>query len=134
MASSHVRGLVAAAAAASLFMSSTAAFASDRLPAQAQVSPWATLTFLAGGAPAAAVCGATLAATQPTTGCVLPVVDAPPPPPVAPPGPLPPVVGLSPGYGITPLLAGLLAIVGGIGLFLLVKGHGNHGNQANSPG
>lgn len=129
MAGSHVRGLVAAAAAASLFMSSTAAVATTRLPAQQPISPWATLTFLAGGAPAAAVCGATVAAAQPTTGCVLPVLDATPPP-VGPPAPVP-LAGPEPSYGITPLLAGLIAVAAGIGLFLLVKDHHHH---ANSPG
>jgi hypothetical protein len=83
------------------------------------------LTFLTGGAPAAAVCGAAaVAATaaQPAgAGCVLPVLDTPPPPPVAEVPPPPP-----PGYGINPMLAGLIAIAAGIGLFLLVKNH-HHG-------
>jgi hypothetical protein len=129
MPGSHVRRLVAAAAGASLFLSPTGAIAAARLPAQ-QISPWATLSFLAGGASAAAVCGASVAATamQPTAGCVLPVLDAPPPS-VAPPAPV--LAGGPPpgGYGITPLLAGLLAVAGGIGLFLLVKDH----HHANSP-
>lgn len=129
MAGSHVRAVVASLAAASLFLSSTAVAAASPMPAVQQVSPWATLTFLSGGASAAAVCGAAgVTAAQPATGCVLPVVDvvpvaAVPPPPV-------PVAAAPVGYGITPLLAGLIAIAAGIGLFMLVKGN----NHSNSPG
>ena len=134
MAGSRLTGFVALIASGSLFLSSTAAQAADSIPSQ-QINPWATLTLLTGGAPAAAVCGAgavAAAALQPTTGCVLPVMDTPPPVPPPPPAPVPPVAAAGPGYGITPLLAGLVAIAAGIGLFLLVKNHHHH-NVAISP-
>jgi hypothetical protein len=104
--------------------------ASTPAPVQ-QVDPWAVLTAMSGGAPAAAMCGAAAAAAaQAPTGCVLPVVDvAPPPPPpaqVVEAVPPPPVAG---GVGINPLFIALLAIAAGVGIFLAVHNNGN----ANSP-
>jgi hypothetical protein len=109
-------------------LGSTAAVASAPAPVQ-QVDPWAVLTAMSGGAPAAVMCGAAAAAASAQTpgGCVLPVVDAPPPPvqtvEAVPP---PPVEG---GGGISPLFIALLAIAAGIGIFLAVNDSGN----ANSP-
>jgi hypothetical protein len=64
---------------------------------------------------------------------VLPVVDTPPPPvasaPPPPPLPPPPVEA---GYGITPLLLGLVAIAGAVAIFFAVHGH-NHHNVPISP-
>lgn len=120
----------------SLLVGSTAASATASVSAPQQISPWATLTLLAGGAPAAAVCGAaaTAAAAQTApTGCVLPAVDVPPPAPVAsapPPPPLPPPAA---GYGVTPLLLGLVAIAAAVGFWFAVKGNG-HNNAPISPG
>jgi hypothetical protein len=111
-----------------MILSSTAAVASAPAPVQ-QVDPWAVLTAMSGGAPAAAMCGAAAAAASAQTpgGCVLPVVDAPPPPvqtvEAVPP---PPVEG---GGGISPLFIALLAIAAGIGIFLAV----NDSGSANSP-
>jgi hypothetical protein len=122
------KGFVGVAIAGSMLASSTGAVASP------QISPWATLTVLSGGAPAAAVCGAAAAAAaaQPAGGCVLPVVDAPPPPPVASPGPPPPpLAAAGAGYGVTPLLLGLVAIAGAVAFLVSVKGNGH--KQANSP-
>jgi hypothetical protein len=129
---------IGALAASALFFSSTAVAAAGNAGAPQQISPWAALTVLSGGAPAAAVCGAAaVTAAQPApTGCVLPVMDAPPPPQAsAPPPPMPlPVEPAAAGYGISPLLASLAAVALGVGLFFLVKGH-HHGNaQPNSPG
>ena len=113
MAGKRLKGIVGVMVAGSMFASSTAAAASQ------QISPWATLTVLTGGAPAAAVCGAAagVAAAQPTSGCVLPVMDTPPPVANGPPPP-PPVAPLAAtaGYGITPLLLGLVAIAAAVGL------------------
>jgi hypothetical protein len=129
MGSHRLKGLLGAVAAGSLMLSSTAAMASTPAPVQ-QVDPWAVLTAMSGGAPAAAMCGAAAAAAaaQAPTGCVLPVLDAAPPPPppqtveVVP----PPPVG---GGGISPLFIALLAIAAGVGIFLAVNGNGS----ANSP-
>jgi hypothetical protein len=118
---------VGAVLAGSLLLSSTAAVAAAPAPVQ-QADPWAVLTAMSDGAPAAAMCGSSAAAAnaQATGGCVLPVTDAPPPVPVAETVP-PPVVGG--GAGINPLFIALIAIAAGIGIFLAVNNSGN----ANSP-
>lgn len=107
-------------------LGSTAAVAAAPTPVQ-QADPWAVLTAMSGGAPAAAMCGAAAgtASAQAPGGCVLPVTDAPPPPPVAEAVP-PPMVG---GGGISPLFIALLAIAAGVGIFLAVNNSGN----SNSP-
>jgi hypothetical protein len=89
-----------------------------------QADPWAVLTAMSGGAPAAAMCGsaAVAAAAQPAVGCVLPVTDAVPPPPA------PPPPAMVEGGGISPLLLGLLAIAAGVGIYLAVHNN-NHGNS-----
>jgi hypothetical protein len=129
MGSHRLKGLLGAVAAGSLMLSSTAAMASTPAPVQ-QVDPWAVLTAMSGGAPAAAMCGAAAAAAaaaQAPTGCVLPVLDvAPPPPPQTVEVVPPPPVG---GGGISPLFIALLAIAAGVGIFLAVNGNGH----ANSP-
>ena len=128
MVGRRMRGVLGAVVAGSLMLSSTAAFASA--PAPAQVDPWAVLTAMSGGAPAAAICGSSAAAAasaQGPGGCVLPVVDAAAPPPVAEAVP-PPVVG-GVGGEISPLFFALAAIAIGGGIYLLVSGNGH----ANSP-
>jgi hypothetical protein len=38
------------------------------------------------------------------------------------------------GYGFSPILAGLIAVVVGVGLFFAVRDHGNNNNRRpNSP-
>ena len=129
MASFGFKGVLAAVAAGSLMLSSTAAMAAAPAPVQ-QVDPWAVLTAMSGGAPAAAMCGAaaaTAANAQGPGGCVLPVTDAPlPPPQTVEAVPPPPMAG---GAGINPLFIALLAIAAGVGIFLAVNNSGN----ANSP-
>lgn len=130
MASKLVLG---AFVAGSLVFSSTAAGASA--PQVQQADPWAVLTAMSGGAPAAAMCGAAaaaVAAAQSPGGCVLPVLDAPPPPPAPAAGP-PPAAPLVPaasaaGIGISPLLISLVAIAAVVGVYLAVHNHG-HGNS-----
>jgi hypothetical protein len=128
MVAYRLKGILGAVAAGSMILSSTAAVASAPAPVQ-QVDPWAVLTAMSGGAPAAAMCGAAAAAASAQTpgGCVLPVVDAPPPPvqtvEAVPP---PPVEG---GAGISPLFIALLAIAAGIGIYLAVHDSG----RGNSP-
>src|SRR5438045_9605405 len=131
MASSRFRGVVGFLVAGSMVFCSTAAAASA--PAPQQVAPWAALTALTGGAPAAALCGsAAVVAQAPATGCVLPAVDVAPPvaqtaPP--PPIPVPPVEAPSEGFGVSPLLLALAAVAAGVGLYFLLRKH-----RANSPG
>jgi hypothetical protein len=128
MVGRRFKGVFGAVVAGSLILSSTAAVASAPAPVQ-KVDPWAVLTAMSGGAPAAAMCGSAAAAasSQAPGGCVLPVTDAPPPPPVAEavPPPLPPAAGM----GINPLFLALLAIAAGVGIFLAV----NNSGSANSP-
>ena len=131
MASHGFKGIMGACAAGALLFSSTSAIAATPAPAP-QVNPWAVLTAMSGGAPAAAMCGAAAvaAAAQAPGGCVLPALDvaaAPPPPePVA----VPPVDVAGPGLGISPVLLGLLALAAGVGLYLALR---NDDDEANSP-
>lgn len=123
MASRRLSGILGAVVASSLMLSSTAAVAAAQAPVQ-QADPWAVLTAMSQGAPAAAMCGSAAAAgAQGSAGCVLPVSDAPPPPAEVP----PPVVGG--GASINPLFIALIAIAAGVGIFLAVNNSGN----ANSP-
>jgi hypothetical protein len=122
------KGIVGALIAGSLLFSSSAAMAA---PTQApQADPWAVLTAMSSGAPAAAMCGSAAAATtaQAPGGCVLPVVDAPPPV-AAPAPPVEPVVATSEGIGVSPILIGLLAVAVGVGIYFAVRGNNNHGNS-----
>ena len=112
--------------AGSLFMSSTGAVAATAAAPVAQVNPWAALTAMSGGAPAAALCGAAAVAAVAQTaapGCVLPVVDAAPvasaPPPT--PVPVPPVEPIGGGFGIDPLLLALGALAAGALLYFVLK-------------
>jgi hypothetical protein len=131
MASRGFKRVLGGLAASSLMLSSTVAIASNPAPVP-QANPWAVLSALSGGAPAAAMCGAAAAAaasgTQSPTGCVLPVVDAapPPPPPAEAPPPIPAAVESG---GISPLILGLLAVAAGVGIYLAVHNH----HHANSP-
>jgi hypothetical protein len=135
MAHSRVRGVVGILVAGSMFVTSTGAAAATSLPAPPRISPWATLAGLTGGAPAAALCGsaaATAAAQAPAPGCVLPVVDTPPPVaqnPPPPPVPVPPVAGPAAGLGINPLYLALAAVAAGVGIYFLLKK-----KDATSPG
>ena len=125
--------LVGVLVAGSLMVSSTAAVAATTSTVP-QVSPWATLTALSGGAPAAALCGAaaaTAAAAQTAPGCVLPVNDVAAPVAAAPPAPVPvpPVEPVGGGLGINPLLLGLGALALGALIFFLVRN--NNDNEAS---
>ena len=126
----RMKVIVGALLAGSLMIGSTAAVAAVPLPA-AQPSPWAVLTIMSEGAPAAALCGAAAvaAAAQSPNGCVLPALDAPPVAQAAPPAPasVPPISAPSAsfGLGISPLLLGLLALAAGVGIYFAVHNHGN---------
>lgn len=125
-----VRNVIGGCIAASLVLSSTAASAAAAAPVR-EVDPWAVLTAMSGGAASAAMCGSAATTAAATTanqgpqGCVLPVVDVPPPAPGPLPGPpLPP-----PTAGISPLFLGLAAIAAVAGIYLAF----HLSNHANSP-
>jgi hypothetical protein len=130
-----VNRFVGVMVAGSLFFTSTAAVAATSAAPSTQINPWAALTAMTGGAPAAALCGAAAvaAAAQAPANCVLPVTDTPPPvaqsaPPA--PIPVPPVEPAGGGLAFDPLLLGLGALaIGALAYFLLRKHH----NGSNSP-
>jgi hypothetical protein len=125
--------VVAFMVAGSMFVSSTGAVAATTSTPQ-QIDPWAALSVLSAGAPAAALCGAAVTAAQaPGAGCVLPAVDAAPPVvQVAPPAPtpVPPVEPVGGGLGISPLWLALGAIAAGALIYFLVIRKHHH---ATSP-
>jgi hypothetical protein len=133
MRGSRVRPFVGFLAASSLLVSSTGAVAASSASAIPQINPWAALTAMSGGAPAAALCGgaaAVAAAAQaPAGGCVLPKVDAPLPPQTAGPPtpvPVPPVEPAGVGFGFDPLLLALGAVAAGVLIYFLVKKKHHH--------
>ena len=137
MAILRFKPAVALLVAGSMFVSSTgAAAATSSLPSSLQIDPWAALSVMSAGAPAAALCGTAAvaaAAAQPAAGCVLPVADVAPPvvqtaPP--PPTPVPPVESAGGGLGISPLLLALGAIAIGVAAYFLLRHHHKH---ATSP-
>ena len=124
----RVKGMVGLFVVGSLMFSSTAAAASAT--GSPQPNPWGVLSAMSGGAPAAAMCGAAVAAAaaQNPTGCVLPAIDSPPPvaqAAPAPPAPVPPIAAPSGAFAINPILLGLLALAAGVGIYFAVRHHGN---------
>jgi hypothetical protein len=133
------RRYMTAFVAASL-LASTAATAAPRT-----VDPLVALSVLgtsesraavcaAGAAQAAAAAGAAVAAQAGSPGCVLPVVDAAPLPPVAE-APPPPPLAAAPvvtggGIGALPLLIGLAAIVA---IAAVVLKHSDSDGEINLP-
>ena len=125
-----MRNLTVAVAALSMCASPTLASVSATSQVRAvpvqTISPMVALSIFGSQASAAALCGssattaASAAATAqtPAGGCVLPVVDAPPPPPFAEAAPLPPPSG---GFGLSPILLGLVTIGILVGAFLLFE-------------
>ena len=108
-----VRNLSAAVAA--LVMCSSPALASASVvTAPRAISPMVALSIFGSQASAAALCGssATIAATAqaPAGGCVLPVLDTPPPLPVVEPAPFVPAPVATSGFGLAPILLGLAGI------------------------
>lgn len=119
------RRILAALLSCALCFSSTAAGAATAIPTPA-ISPWVALSALSTPASATAVCAAGAAAVSaaqaPAPGCVLPVVDQPPPVPAAPivaPVGEPAVEGR--GIGLLPILAGL-AVIAGVAALILSGG------------
>lgn len=106
--------VVAFALCASPALASAAAVST---PAQT-ISPMVALSIFGSQASAAALCGSSATATAasavataqaPAGGCVLPVVDAPPPLPVVEAAPFVPAP-VGGGFGLTPILLGLAGI------------------------
>lgn len=134
MAILRFKPAMALLAAGSMLVSSTgAAAATNSLPSSQQIDPWAALSVMSAGAPAAALCGAAATVAQPAAGCVLPVADVAPPvvqtaPP--PPTPVPAVEPVGGGLGISPLLLALGAIAIGVAAYFLLRHHHHH---ATSP-
>ena len=137
MSLSRCQRLSAMVASASLLLTTPAGVA-VAAPSATSMSPWAALSALGTQASATALCGTTISAAAATAqaapaqpGCVLPLVDAPPPvvttpPPVA----VPPAVASGSGLGISPLLLGLgiLTVIG-----LLALAHGDDDEDSVSP-
>ena len=122
------RPFIGALIAGSMLASSGAAAAARSGAPAPQVNPWAALTAMSGGAPAATLCGtAVAAAAQAPGGCVLPVLDAAPPVvEAAPPTPVPvPAFAAPSSIGLSPILLGLAAVAAGVGLYFLLKDKGN---------
>jgi hypothetical protein len=125
MPSLRFKSMVGLMVAGSMIISSTGAVAASPSAISAQqIDPWATLSVMSAGAPAAALCGAAATAGQaPAAGCVLPAVDqvavaAGPPPPT----PVPAVEPVGGGLGISPLWLALGALALGAAVyFLLLK-------------
>jgi hypothetical protein len=133
--STRSRQFATALLCSALLISSSAANAS------ASISPWATLSAFgtqasrdaACSAGTAAAAGAAAAAQAGGSGCVLPVTDAAPPPPVAPEVPLPPPPVETGGIGISPLVLalGALALAGLI--YNVAKGDDDEGSPLSPP-
>ena len=124
MPSTRSRQFATALLCSALLISSSAANAS------ASISPWATLSAFgtqasrdaACSAGTAAAAGAAAAAQAGGSGCVLPVTDAAPPPPVE-----------TGGIGISPLVLalGALALAGLI--YIVAKGDDDEGSPLSPP-
>lgn len=125
--------LVGAAICAALCV--TPAMASAATPPVQSVNPMVAVSLLASPASAATLCGVQgAAATALGAGCVLPVTDLPPPvvQPAPPPPPPLPVAAAPAGFGIAPLLIGLLGVAALIAL-LALDGDDDDDDEAVSP-
>lgn len=133
MSSFRSKPIAAALFSAALLMSSTAAQASATVaPSAVSVSPWVALSAFGTPAAVTSLCAAgAAAATQGTAvaqaagqGCVLPVMDAAPPPVVHhTPAPAPLPAATPAGIGIWPLLLGLAAVTAVV--FLIIRRDGD---------
>ena len=131
----RVKTLLGAVGGLAMLVSAPAAAASSATAASsAHYSPWAALSAVASQGSSQALCGAAVVGAAAAAsaaqgaaapGCVLPAVDALPPP-VAQNAPLitPAAVVAGGGIGLLPLLLGLGAL-GGLAAVLLANGNGN---------
>lgn len=134
MLSGVSRTITSFGVALALCASPALASASAVAPAQT-ISPMVALSIFGSQASAAALCGssatttaASAAATAqaPAGGCVLPVVDAPPPVAVVEPVSMAPIPASS-GFGIAPILLGLAGIA--ILAALIISGNDDNDND-----
>jgi hypothetical protein len=136
LSSKPSRQIVGALLGCALCFSSTAAGAATTASIPS-INPWVALSAFGTPASASAVCvagAATISAAQaPAAGCVLPVVDLPPPAPIAP-APTPAFVPAAErgGIGILPILAGL-AVIAGIAALLLLNGDDDDNDDNEVP-
>ena len=133
-------------AALALCTSSTGAIAASAQYAtnQSSIMPLVALSALGSDASRAALCGASAvaaagaaaAAQGAAQGCVLPVVDAVPPPPLveAPPPPMAPYVEPVAGPAFSPLLLALAGIAAAVLAYYLLKDDDDDGDIDLSPG
>ena len=129
----RMKTFAASAAAFALCMSPTVAAAATTAPIQS-VNPLVAVSLFGTQASAQEVCSPAVAAAaagaaaaaQAQPGCVLPAVDAPLPPPQA--APPPPV--RTGGFGISPIILGLLGIAA---LAALIAGSNNDSDSPVSP-
>ncbi len=129
---------VGTAAAILLCLSPTMARAATATPAPPQINPLVALSALGSPASATALCGASTTAaagaaavSQAQPGCVLPLVDQAPPPPMPQAVPPPPPVGG--GFGISPIILGLLGIAALAALLLLSDDDDDDDDEPISP-
>src|SRR5687768_8620777 len=132
-------------AALALCTSSTGAIAASTQHAtnHSSITPLVALSALASDASAAALCGASSVATAGAAaaaqgaapGCVLPVVDAVPPPAVVETAPPPPIVAepVVAGPAFSPLLLALAGIAAAVLAYYLLKDDGEDGDIDLSP-
>ena len=128
MPPSPSRRIVGALLGCALCFSSTAAGAASTVSAPS-LSPLVALSAFGTQASASAVCAAgaasVSAAQAPAAGCVLPVVDAPPPSPAPATTPsFTPAVESRGGIGLVPILIGA-AVLAGLAALLLLNGDGD---------
>jgi hypothetical protein len=126
MAGLRINRVIAGFIAGAMVVSSTSAAAAVA-PVPQQMSPWVALAGLSAGAPAATLCGSAAvisAAQAPVTGCVLPVLDTPPPVAEAAPVPgAPPAVVTPAAYAVSPIFLALGALALGSFVYFLVRDH-----------
>ena len=110
------------------------------------INPLVALSALGSPASRAALCGSSAAvaaatmAGQGVPGCLLPIVDAVPPPmpeaavpPVLEPAPLAAAAPMTGLYAIPPVLLGMVGIVLGLVLLHALDDNNNQGDEDNSP-
>lgn len=140
------KSIVVGMSAVALCTSSTGAIAATPTAFRpVSINPLVALSALGSPASRAALCGSSAAAAAATMagqgvpGCLLPIVDAVPPPipeaaapPVLEPAPLAAAAPMTGLYAIPPVLLGMVGIV--LGLVLLhALDDNNQGDEDNSP-
>lgn len=134
---SRIKPFAGAVTALALCLSPTMAAAATTAPVQS-ISPLVAVSVFGTQASAAAVCNPATAAAaagaaavaQGQAGCVLPATDLPPPVAQIVPPPPPPSYGIG-GFGIAPVILGLLGIAA---LAALIASGNDDSDSPSSPG